>query len=125
MTSGGEFSPLAVRLRTRNALQLLLKSLPIRFLLRCAPMILAAQLVWLARVLAQARFWSYLRGLAGAFALIPSMLSRRAQLRPLWRRNPDRLWQALLESEALARRDFSGEAAQGHSSFLTWYFRVW
>lgn len=124
-TSGGEFSPLAVRLRTRNALLLLLKSLPVRFLLRCVPMIMAAQLAWLARVLARAKFWSYLRGLVEAVALVPTMLSKRAQLRPLWRRDPDRLWRAVLESEALARKDFSGETAQGQSSFLTWYFRVW
>jgi GT2 family glycosyltransferase len=125
MTSGGEFSPLAVRLRTRNALLLLLKSLPLRFLFRCAPMIMAAQLVWLARVFARARFWSYLRGLGEAVVLAPPMLSKRTQLRPFWRRDSDRLWQAILESESLARKDFSGKAGQSVSTFLKWYFRVW
>jgi len=124
MTSGGEFSPLGVRLRTRNALLLPIKSLPWPLLLRCAPMILASQLVWLARVLGHARFWSYLLGVGGAILLAPAMLSERARLRPLWHKHSDRLWQAILESEALARKDFSGEAGQSVSTFLKWYFRV-
>jgi len=71
-TSGGEFSHLAVRLRTRNSLFLLLKCLPASILLRCLPMIFLAQLVWPARAAAHGRLPDYLRGMGEALALAPA-----------------------------------------------------
>ncbi len=123
-TSGGEFSPLSVRLRTRNGLLLPIKSLPGRILARCLSRILAAQLVWLGRVLRRGRVLSYLAGLAQALLLGPAMLrSRRAQ-RPYWHREgTERLWRAILRSEAMAARDFRGPHPGKTSLFLRWYFR--
>jgi GT2 family glycosyltransferase len=122
-TSGGEFAPMVVRLRTRNAILLVMQSLPGRILWRCLPMILAAQLVWLGRVLVHRRFLSYLRGLAAVIPLAPERIRYRIGARRLWRKLSKRLWHVILESEAMARRDFSrGQIST--SRFLTWYFRL-
>jgi len=123
-TSGGEFSALSVRLRTRNALLLLLKSVPASILWRCAPMIAAVQLSWMARSLAHARLLSYVRGLAGVFPLLPQISAERRSLRPLWRKNSARMWQEILNSEAMARRDYERRDADPRSLFLRWYFRI-
>ena len=122
-TSGGEFAPLAVRLRTRNALLLLIRSVPGSILFRCLPMILAGQISWLARAAFHGRLWSYLRGLAGAMALSPRMFRSRRDMRRLWRQSGNRLWLSILESENLARRDFGPECTRT-SRFLAWYFRM-
>jgi GT2 family glycosyltransferase len=122
VTSGGEFSPLVVRLGTRNAILLLLKSIPARILLRCIPMILAGQLFLFGRAVVHGRLLSYLRGLAGIFPLLPVMLRRRRDLRRLWRNSGPRLWHSILESENLARQDFMPHRER-RSHFLAWYFR--
>jgi GT2 family glycosyltransferase len=121
-TSGGEFTPLAVRLRTRNAILILLKSVPGRFLWRCLPMILSAQASWLYRAAVHGRLWSYLRGLGGAVLLAPAMLQGRRGLRALWMHSGNRLWHSILESENLARLDFSPQGSPT-SKFMAWYFR--
>jgi len=123
-TSGGEFSPLAVRLRTRNALLLLIKSVPARFLLRCMPMVLAAQLSWFLRATAHKRLGSYLKGLSEAFLFAPAMIRARARLRRRWRNSHGRFWQTILKSEAQARRDFGSNEGNPISLFLQWYFRI-
>ncbi len=123
-TSGGEFSRLAVRLRTRNSLLLLLKSVPAKFLFRCWPMIILAQLSWIARTVVHGRLGSYLRGLGGAFRLAPAMIKERAGLRPLWKSSGERFWQEILNSESLARREFIPGNAGSGSLFLRWYFRL-
>lgn len=123
-TSGGEFSALSVRLRTRNALLLLLKNYPARFVWRSAPMILSLQLSWSARAALHGRLLSYLRGLAGVIPRLPSVWRQRLHLRRLRRESADGLWQALRQSEDLAGRDFAGAAEPGASAFLHWYFRV-
>jgi GT2 family glycosyltransferase len=123
-TSGGEFSRLAVRLRTRNSLLLLLKTVPGKFLLRCWPMIILAQLSWILRTIAHGRMGSYLRGLASAFRLAPAMIKERARLRPVWRSSGESFWQEILNSESLARRDFIPARAGSGSLFLRWYFRL-
>lgn len=122
-TSGGEFAPLAVSLRTRNAILLLLKSIPGRVLLRSWPMILAGQASWLGRVTAHAKLLSYLRGLAGVIPLVPAMLRQRRGMRRLWKNSGERLWRHILESENLARLDFSTPGLKT-SHFLAWYFRL-
>jgi len=124
-TSGGEFSSLAVRLRTRNAVLLLIKSLPAAILGRCAPMILAAQVSWALRALSHGRVLSYTLGLAGALRHLPAMIAGRRRLRPLWCRNSEQLWQDILASEKMARRDYDGSGRQtgNESAFLKWYFR--
>ena len=123
-TSGGEFSPLAVRLRTRNALLLILKSLPGRIIARCALRIAFAQLFWLARVIAHGRLWSYLRGLAGVLRLMPAMLAARKSMKHAGGRTAERLWAAILRSEAMARRDVVERQGVRSSMFLDWYFRL-
>lgn len=123
-TSGGEFSPLSVRLRTRNSAILLIQSVPYRVFWRCLPMILAGQASWLGRVIARGRLWSYLRGLAGILPLLPNALRRRRKMRRLWRESSNRLWRAILHSEAEAYKDFTGPRGDSRSWFLYWYFRV-
>ncbi len=123
-TSGGEFSPLAVRLRTRNSVLLLVKSLPARFFWRSCLRIAAAQLSWLFRAVAHGRGWSWLRGLAGTITLLPAMMRDRRRMRLVWREAGDRLWEDILKSEQQARQDFSPRAAEGASTFLKWYFRL-
>jgi GT2 family glycosyltransferase len=122
-TSGGEFAPLAVRLRTRNALLVLVKSVPAAILMRCIPMILAMQATWFFRVIRHGRLLSYMRGLAGVIPLVPEMLQRRRGMRRFWKGSVPRLWQAILNSEELARRDYL-IPEPGKSRFLTWYFRL-
>jgi GT2 family glycosyltransferase len=123
-TSGGEFSSLAVFLRTRNALLLLIKDLPAALLWRSIPMVLVAQVFWLARVLSHWKLFSYARGLGGVLPLIPSMLDARARQKPAWRRSGQRLWAAILASETMARVDFEPTARRGASTFLRLYFRL-
>jgi GT2 family glycosyltransferase len=123
-TSGGEFSALAVRLRTRNSLLLLLKSVPARFVWRCLPMIFFAQLSWFSRAAVHTRLGSYMRGLGEALLMAPAMIQDRAPLRPHWRQSHARLWQKILESELMARRDFTSAKAKPISLFLQWYFRL-
>ncbi len=123
-TSGGEFSPLAVRLRTRNALLLILKSLPNRIIGRCIIRIAFAQLFWLARVLAHGRLWSYLRGFLEVIPLLPAMLSARKTLMRVGRRPAEHLWEAILRSEAVARKDVMKFPSDRPSMFLNWYFRL-
>jgi GT2 family glycosyltransferase len=119
-TSGGEFSPLGVRLRTRNSILLLLKSIPGKILWRSLPMIAAAQISWLLRVAAHRRFFSYARGIAGVVPLIPAMWRARRKLRPAWRESRERLWKQILVSERMASHDYTD--APGGSRFLKWYF---
>lgn len=124
-TSGGEFSPLGVVLRTRNALLVLLKSVPARILLHCVPMIILSQLFWLARVIRHGKILSYLRGLAGAILLAPAMLRSRSELRRQWSPGTvEKLWRAILRSEAAARADCDSSASECPSLFLRLYFRL-
>jgi GT2 family glycosyltransferase len=122
-TSGGEFAPLAVRLRSRNSILLLLKSVPWQVLWRCLPMILVAQVFWFGRAIVHRRLWSYLRGLAGVIPLVPTMLQRRRNLHALWRSSGEQLLRSILESEHLARRDVS-HSGMRTSHFLALYFRL-
>jgi len=123
-TSGGEFSPLSVRLRTRNSLLLLFKNYPAGWLLRCSPMILASQLFWLARVLARRRFVSYLAGLAELVPALPRMIPERSRSARSVRAAGSDLWQAVRCSENMARRDFCSSPGRRNSAFLRWYFRL-
>ena len=122
-TSGGEFSSMSVRLRTRNSLLLLAKSLPAGIVWRCLPMILILQASWLARVLVRGKIWSYLRGLGGAMLLLPRSLRSRKTKSLLWKENSDRLWAAILRSETIARGDFL-PGSKGNSMLLRCYFRM-
>jgi hypothetical protein len=123
-TSGGEFSPLSVRLRTRNALLVFLQSLPARVFWRCLPAIAAGQAAWLLRVTIHGRLLDYMRGLAGVLPLVPASLESRRKLRPLWRKFPGRLWEAIQRSESMAREDFIPGNGAVNSVFLKWYFRL-
>jgi GT2 family glycosyltransferase len=124
-TSGGEFSPLAVRLRTRNSLLLLLKSMPGELLIRCLPMIAMAQLSWIMRVLFHLRAGSCLRGFGEALFLAPAMIRERGRMRASWGKSSvQHLWQEILNSESLAREDFASAGTGSRSTFLKWYFRI-
>ena len=123
VTSGGEFSALAVRLRTRNSILLLLKDIPGSIFWRCLPMIFAAQATWLARAVVHGRLLSYLRGMAGVYPLAPAMLKERRRLRHAWKASAGEIWHSILASEDLARLDYA--PGRPHSSrFLKWYFRL-
>jgi GT2 family glycosyltransferase len=124
-TSGGEFSPFSVRLRTQNSLLLLIKNMPMQIFGRCLPMILLTQLSWLARVTAHLRLGSYGRGLAGACRRLPAMIRERAGLRRMTRAMRRELWNRILQSESLARRDFEQPDKEQKSLFLKWYFRLY
>jgi GT2 family glycosyltransferase len=123
-TSGGEYSPLAVRLRTRNSLLLLAKDMVGPLFWRCFPMILTLQLSWMARALGRGRLLSYLKGVAGAFPLIPDMMKERRKIRLQGKERAENLWQAILKSEDLAREDYSSPRQGDKSALLHWYFRV-
>jgi len=123
-TSGGEFSSLAVRLRTRNSLLLILKSLPGGALWRWWPMIMAAQLSWLLRVLAHGKLISYLRGLVSVIPLVAAMLRARSRMRGLWGGSSRHLQEIILQSESMARDDFHAAPGEWTSVFLKWYFRL-
>jgi GT2 family glycosyltransferase len=123
-TSGGEFSRLAARLRTRNSLLLLLKSIPGPILIRCIPMILLGQLSWMMRAIVHGRMGSYLQGLWGALLLAPAMIRERTRMQPIWKISGKYLWREILESESLARTDFIEDRAKSGSTFLRLYFRL-
>jgi len=123
-TSGGEFSDLSVRLRTRNALLLLFKSMPGRILFRCLPIIFLAQLWWLLRVAIRGSLIHYFRGLVSAFLSAPAMIRERSKMRSHWRTSTSYLWQCILQSESLARNDFVENPDASASLFLKWYFRI-
>ena len=123
-TSGGEFSPLAVRLRTRNSLLLLLKSLPGTIFLRCLPMIIFAQLSWLLRVIVHQQLMNYMKGLVNTFSLAPAMIKERPKMHPYWRSSGGQLWRRILQSESLVRKEIKSVPAERVSLFLKWYFRL-
>jgi hypothetical protein len=78
--------------------------------------------VWLCRAIGHGRGMSYIRGLAGVFPLLPDMWKSRRALRRRWKSTASNLWQAILDSESLARHDFQKTLA-GESKFLSWYFK--
>ncbi len=121
-TSGGEFSPLAVRLRTRNAILLIMKSLPGRIVLRCALPVIFTQAFWLARVLRHFRLWSYLRGLIGVLPRTAEMLRARGPLSHIGKRPAEDLWKEILRSESQARAGAATRPGDRPSLFLKWYF---
>jgi GT2 family glycosyltransferase len=123
-TSGGEFSPLAVRLRTQNALLLLLKNMPMRIIFRCLPMVILTQLSWLARVIVQGRLGSYIRGLGGACRHASAMIRERNGLEPVASDRRREFWNRIRQSESMARKDFERPAKERISLFLKWYFRL-
>jgi GT2 family glycosyltransferase len=121
-TSGGEFSSLSVYLRTRNALLILLKSIPFTILMRCLPMIVLGQFCWMLRVAAHGKLLSYFKGLGSAFLLAHEMIKDRAAARPHWHDSKPQFWQSILNSESLARKEFTAGPGNSISSFLKWYF---
>ena len=123
-TSGGEFSPLAVRLRTRNSLFLLQKNLPLLLFLRCLPMILLTQASWFVRAAIHKRLGSCLKGLGEAFLRAPAMLRERGSIRRMGRDERRKFWDRILQSESLARIDTEQSAEKPVSLFLKWYFRL-
>ncbi len=122
-TSGGEFSQLSVRLRTRNALLLLLKNLPLLIVLQCLPGIFLMQLSWLVRAALHGRLGSYALGLAGAFRLAPAMIRERSRFRCMSSVTRRNLWEKIRQSESLASRDFAPPFSGSESRFLKMYFR--
>jgi hypothetical protein len=124
VTGGGEFSPLSVRLRTRNSILLLVKSLPASLLFRWLPVIALAQVVWFIRATTHGRIFSALRGLVEVVPRVRDMMRERRLLRPYWRRHLPQLRGAIRRSEYLAGLDFVPSGAKSASWFLDWYFRI-
>jgi GT2 family glycosyltransferase len=122
-SSGGEYSSLSVRLRTRNSLLLLLKSMPGRLIWRWCATIALGQSIWLARAVAHGKLLSYSRGVAGVVPLLPKAIAGRRALRSSWRDGgADRLGDAILKSEELACGDYRDLQGEAPSAFLNWYF---
>jgi GT2 family glycosyltransferase len=119
-TSGGEFSELAVRLRTRNSL-ILARSLPDALFWRWLPMIALAQAFWAARALAHGRLGSYAAGIA---EWLHSSGSPAPGTREAVFRSAGAFRRAVLASEDRARRDVRLGRGEYRSSFLNWYFRL-
>ncbi len=76
-TLGGPDSPAVIRLLTRNQLLLLVKHYPVRLLLRLAPRIVWAQILWAMLSVRKGRFTAYLAGLAGFLRLFPRAVRQR------------------------------------------------
>jgi hypothetical protein len=87
-------------------------------------MICLAQLSWLVRAAAHKELASYIKGLGGAFILAPAMIKERAEICRHWNNSAGLLWQKILHSESLARRDYTLSPAEPASLFLKWYFRL-
>jgi GT2 family glycosyltransferase len=123
-TSGGEFSALSVRLRTRNAILLLLKNMPAWILLRCSPMIILTQIFWLGRTLTHGKMIGYLAGWTDILRRLPEIWRCRRQIQKKIGRFAERIWHAIRDSENMARTDVLDAASENRSLFLKWYFRL-
>jgi GT2 family glycosyltransferase len=80
-TLGGPDSAAVIRLLTQNQLLLLAKQFPTGLLLRLAPRIVWAQILWAMLAVRKLRFGAYLAGLAGFLRLLPAAIRGRPQWR--------------------------------------------
>lgn len=76
-TLGGPDSATVIRLLTQNQLLLLARQFPKGALVRLAPRIVWAQILWAALAIRKRRFGPYLAGLAGFVRLLPPAIRRR------------------------------------------------
>ena len=118
-TLGGPESATVFRLLTRNQLMLLLKHYPWPLLLRMAPRIAWAQLLWLFMALRKMRPGAYLAGVAQFFQLLPRTLRKRRS----WRNEEQRAFRAWLEeSDASIYVDCSTRVRESRDTFWRMYF---
>jgi GT2 family glycosyltransferase len=81
-TLGGSDSAPVIRFMTQNQLLLLAKHFPAGLLLRLAPRIIWAQILWALLAIRKRRFGAYLAGLAGFLPRLPSAIRRRTSWHP-------------------------------------------
>lgn len=123
-TLGDVFHARIAELLTRNQLLLLLKDYPLSVLCRLLGHIALFQLLWLGLVIRRGRFFSYLRGLAGAVQRMPKMLAKRRQIMGSRRISSAQFLALLCSSERQIFHWQASLSADARSSLLAAYFRV-
>ena len=106
-TTGGRLNPFVRRLITQNMINLMVKNLPGRLLIRVFPSWLLLQAVVLARVVLfsgnarYAHLAAYGQGLWGAMKLLPRMLTKRRNIQRRSRLTAQELGREIHESERM------------------------
>lgn len=106
-TTGGRLNPFVRRLITQNMINLMVKNLPGRLLVRVFPAWLLLQTVVLARVLMfpgnarYAQLIAYGKGLWGAVRLLPCMLTKRRNIQRRSQLTARELGREIRESECM------------------------
>jgi len=118
-TLGGPESATVFRLLTRNQLMLLAKHYPWSLLLRMAPRIAWAQLLWATMALRKMRLGAYLAGVVQFFLLLPRTLRKR---RPWSKKEVGAFWTWLRESEEAIYADIWSRPRSGQDTFWRMYF---
>ena len=120
-TVDGEQPPFVFEQLTRNQLALLAKHYPFRLVLRLAPRIVWAQVLWATMALRQGRIGAYLRGVFRFVAALPSMLLKRRA----WTGKQRREFLALLRvSDADIYEDIVCGPPQHRDTYWGLYFGV-
>lgn len=118
-TLGGQDSAAVIRLMTQNQLLLLAKQFPKGLLLRLAPRILWAQMLWAALAIRKRRLGAYMAGLWGFLRLLPAAMRRR----PAWRpENAQALLARLRTSEREIYADITAADRPQRDTFWKLYF---
>lgn len=120
-TLGGPDSATVIRRLTQNQLLLLAKQFPKGALLRLAPRIVWAQILWAALAIRKRRFGAYLAGLAGFLRLLPSAIRRRTP----WRTEEAQVFLARLRaSEREIYADVTAADRPERDTFWKLYFAL-
>jgi len=120
-TLGGPDSATGLRLLTQNQLLLLAKQFPKGVLLRLAPRIVWAQILWAMLAIRKQRFGAYLAGLGGFLRLLPSAIRRRTP----WRAEEAQAFLARLRaSEREIHTDVTASDRPERDTFWRLYFAV-
>ena len=120
-TLGGPDSPTVIRLLTQNQLLLLARQFPKGALLRLAPRIVWAQILWAALAVRKRCFGAYLKGLAGFLRLLPSALRKRTA----WRAEEAQAFRArLASSEREIFADVLAPDRRDRDTFWRLYFAL-
>jgi GT2 family glycosyltransferase len=118
-TLGGADSAAVIRQLTQNQLLLLAKHYPAALLLRLAPRIAWAQILWALLAMRKMRFGAYLAGVAGFLRLLPGAIRRRVRSTPNERHA---LLARLRESEREIFADVSAPDRTERDTFWKLYF---
>ncbi len=101
-STGGKRSATNTQLGTQNGLNLLVKNLPAALVWRTLPSLLGGQLLRLMVTSFSGVLRAYLRGLAGAWRLLPLMLKKRKEIQNRRRVSDDYVRRLLQESSRKA-----------------------